>query len=369
MHSRFHQRVGWDWLKLGAAGLATTLVLLGAPGSPAAPTPAPASAPGATNSAAHAPNASVVAVQDAGATSSFVPSSPVVRQMVTTGLTRLTGTTHIAKAWATLLKPEDVVGFKVTAGPGPVSGTRPAVVEALIRSLIESGHSPARILIWDKRQVDLRSSGWYRLAAELQVRCVASEEAGWDGSKSYDSPILGRLVAGDLEFGKKELDGVGRKSHITRLLSQEVTKIVTVAPVLSHSVSGVHGHLTGLAWAGVDNTLRFFNDSNRMAEAVPEICALDDLMPKVALAVGDALICQFRGEERTLLHYSEALNELRFSRDPVALDALAIADIDRARGRAKIEGERSFTTDLYTNAELIELGVASLNRITVTHIP
>ena len=335
-------------------------------------TSTPTSAPSGTNAPARpAANAgaAVIDVKDAGATTSFVPDPTVVRQMVSTGLQRLTGTTNVTAAWATLVKAEDVVGFKVTAGPGAVSGTRPAVVEALIRSLLDAGHAPGRIVIWDKRQTDLTAAGWYQLASQLQVRCIASEDAGWDSTKSYDSPILGRLVAGDLDFGKKDTDGVGRKSYVTRLLTHDITKIVTVAPVLSHSVSGVHGHLTGLAWAGVDNTIRFFNDPARMAESVPEICALDDIMPKVVLAVGDALICQFRGEERTLLHYAEALNQLRFSRDPVALDSLAIADIERARSQAKIAGEKAFATELYSNAELIDLGIASLSRINVTHIP
>ena len=359
MHCRPFSPTRWTRsLWLAASGFALLGILSAAP----APTNAPVHPTASTGAA-------VIAVKDAGATISFVPDSAVVRQMVSVGLLRLTGTTNLTAAWNSLLKPEDVVGFKVTAGPGAVSGTRPAVVEALIRSLLDAGHPAARIVIWDKRQIDLNAAGWYLLAAQLQVRCIASEDAGWDNTKSYESPILGRLVAGDLDFGKKEGEGLGRKSYVTRLLTHDITKIVSVAPVLSHSVSGVHGHLTGLAWAGVDNTIRFFNDPARMAESVPEICALDDIMPKVVLAVGDALICQFRGEERTLLHYAEALNELRFSRDPVALDALAIADIEQARGRAKIAGEKSFATELYTNAELIDLGIASLNHINVTHIP
>ena len=139
--------------------------------------------------------------------------------------------------------------------------------------------------------------------------------------------------------------------------------------MLSHSVAGVNGHLAGLAWAGVDNTLRFANDPVRLGEAVPDICALDDLFPRLVLAVGDALLCQYRGEERTLLHYAVPLNELRFSKDPVALDVLALADVERARVAVKTEGEKKFATELYANAELIELGVADLKRIDVTRVP
>lgn len=161
-----------------------------------------------------------------------------------------------------------------------------------------------------------------------------------DPDKTYESPILGRLVAGDLEFDRTDKNKVSRRSHVTRLLTARITKIVSVAPVLSHSVTAVHGHLAGLAFASVDNTLRFANDAGLLAEAVPDICALDDLMPKVVLGVGDALVCQYRGEDQPMLHYAVPLNELRFSRDLVALDALALENITQARTGVKYEGEK-----------------------------
>ncbi len=77
------------------------------------------------------------------------------------------------------------------------------------------------------------------------------------------------------------------------------------------------------------------------------------------------MICQYRGEERTLLHYSATLNELRFSKDPVALDTLAFADIERFRKQNPADGEKGLKTDLFTNASILELGVADTNMIKV----
>lgn len=348
-------------MNMGRSLLGLLLLSLATVASPAATSVAPTS----TNTL----RARVVAVHDAAATVSFAPDPAIVRQMVATGLTGLTGRTTVAEAWHSLVSSKDVVGFKVTAAPGAVSGTRPATVQALVESLLAAGHPARQVVIWDKRDLDLRAGGWHRLADQLGVRCAASEDAGWDEAKSYESPFIGRLVAGDLEFGRKESDHMGRKSYVSKLLTREVTKIVTVAPVLSHSGSGVNGQLAGLAWASADNTLRFANDPARLAEAVPDICALDDVLPHLAFAVSDALLCQFRGEERTLLHYAVALNELRFSKDPVALDVLALADIEQARRNAKVEGERKISTELYTNAELIDLGVADPARIDVIRRP
>jgi hypothetical protein len=313
--------------------------------------------------------ASVAVVYDPAATEAFSANRAVVRKMVESGLMALTGKSTTDEAWRTLVLKNDIVGFKVTSGPGPVSGTRTSVVRALVESLIQSGFSPDRIIIWDKRMADLRNGGWPGLATDLGIRCEGSEESDWDPTKFYESPMPARLIAGDLEFGLKLKDGVGRRSHVTKLLTQKISKIISVAPVLSHNFTGVNGHLTGLALGSVDNSLRFAGEPDRLAEVIPEICALDDLMPKVLLGVSDALICQYRGEETTLLHYAKALNELRFSRDLVALDSLAMADVESARAEQRSGTEKPRLTDLYANAELIEMGVANRDRIDIHRIP
>jgi hypothetical protein len=84
--------------------------------------------------------------------------------------------------------------------------------------------------------------------------------------------------------------------------------------------------------------------------------------------VSDALICQFRGEDTTLLHYARAMNEIRFSKDLVALDALALADIEKARKDNPLGADKVSGADLFANAELIEMGVATRERIDVRRV-
>lgn len=339
--------------------LAACGLLLAAPGGRPAPTNTPPGQATPPNPA----RSRVVAVHDESATTNFEPRASVVRRMVDDGLIGLTGKATPAAAWRSVVAPTDVVGFKVCSAPGALSGSRPAVVAALVESLLAAGQAPERIIIWDKREVDLILAGWPALASRLGVRCRAAADAGWDETRSYESSTIGRLVAGDLEFGRAENNRTGRRSYVSRLVSRELTRIITVAPVLNHNQLGVNGHLANLALGSVDNTLRFEHDAARLAEAVPEICALDELLPRVAFGVTDALICQYRGEERTLLHYAIPGNELRFGTDLVSLDVLALLDIEAARRANPTDGEKPARTDLYLNAELIELGVAQTNRI------
>lgn len=316
------------------------------------------------------PRAEVFAVQDPAATSAFVPNAMVVRRLVERGITALAGKPDITNAWRALIRTNDVVGFKVTSAAGEVSGTRPSVVKALIETLLAAGHPAKQIVIWDKRIVDLRQAGWPVLAASLGVRCRSSEEAGWDPNpdKAYEKAVIGRLVAGDLEFDQRMDLNAGRRSFVTRLLTQELTVVVPVTPVLANNLAGVNGQLLGLALGSIDNSLRFQHNPALLAEAVPEICALDDLLARVAFGVSDALICQYRGEESLRLYDTVVLNELRFSRDPLALDALAVDDIVRAHKASPYAVGKIYETDLYVNAELLELGVSDLKRIDVKKV-
>ena len=303
-------------------------------------------------------------IHDHDATASFVPNPAVVRRMVDRGIKQHTGLGTLALAWQSVVASREIVGIKVISAPGPTSGTRPAVVQAVVESLIEAGHPPGQIILWDKSALDLENAGFPALAARLGIRCTNSIDAGWDSAHFYENPLLGRPLIGDLEYGQTG-DAVGRKSYVTRLLSKEITQVISIAPTLNHNLTAVHGHLQSLALGGVDNTLRFAGHGPTLSEVIPELFALPEVGDKLVLCITDALICQYRGEDRALLHYAVALNELRFGRDPVALDVTTWGDIERARRANPTYGEKVTPTDLFQNAELLELGVANTNRITI----
>jgi len=171
------------------------------------------------------------------------------------------------------------------------------------------------------------------------------------------------LVYGDQEFEKKSA-GVGRKSFVSKLVSREMTRIINLTPLLNHNEAGVCGNLYGLALGSVDNTMRFEGEPGRLAAAVPEIYALPSLGDRVVLNIVDALICQYEGGQSGLLHYSTILNQLRFSRDPVALDMLSIKELDRQRRNAHAPNVRP-NLELYRNAALLELGVSELSKMQI----
>ncbi len=307
-------------------------------------------------------------VENPNAIRRYEPVAAIVQTMVNQGVTRFTGKTTVAEAWQSLVSTNDVVGIKVYSAPGPINGTRPAVAAAVIHGLLEAGLPPEHIIIWDKDADDLRAAGFFKLAAQFGVRAAGCVQAGYDPTNFYlpDTPIIGQLVWGDLQFGEKG-PGVGKKSFFSKLVSRQITKIISIAPLLNQDAAGVCGHLYGLAMGSVDNTLRFEGDPGRLAVAVPEIYALPSLSDHVVLNITDALISQYEGSSKGLLQYSTVLNQLWFSHDPVALDTLAIQELDRERQAAQAPAFKP-NLQLYSNAALLQLGVNDPDRIQVERI-
>jgi hypothetical protein len=310
------------------------------------------------------PQARVVVVQDALALESFTPRPDIIRKMVERGLLAHTGKTTLAEAWRSVVKTNDVVGLKVFSAPGHTSGTRPSVVAAVVEGLLAAGLPPQNIVIWDRQLVDLRIAGYFELAERYGVRITSAASAGWDDQSYYENSLLGNLVWGESEFGKKG-DGIGRKSYVAKLVARDLTRHISIAPMLNHNLAGVSGHFFSLGFGSVDNTLRFESTSRALAEAVPEVFALPAIYDRLALCITDALICQYQGEHLTRLHYATPLNQLRFSKDPVALDSLSVAELEAQRQKAGIPFTK-FSSDIYKNAGLLlELGVSDARQIRV----
>lgn len=320
-------------------------------------------APITTNSVAR-----VVIASGDNLLNAFLPDDARVETVFNLGLTHFTHTTEVAAAWRSLVTTNDTVGIKVFSEPGPFNGTRPAVVAAIARGLITAGLPPSKIIIWDKRAEDLQASGFFALGKQLGVRIASATGSGYDPNTFYlsDSPVIGALVWGDLEFGRTNRD-TGKKSFVAKLVSQQMTKIISVAPLINENSAGVCGHFFSLALGSVDNTRRFEDDPDRLAIALPEIIALPSIGDRVVLNVTDALLGQYQGGPSGFLQYSTVLDQIWFSRDPVALDALSLKELAR---EAKTYGSIPLPTnfEIYTNATLLQLGVNDPAKIGIERV-
>ena len=323
------------------------------------------SAVAADSIAPHTTNSTVriIQVQDKKLLTAFLPDDARVNAAFNHGLIAFTRTTNAAAAWHSLLKTNDTVGIKVFSLPGPLCGTRPAVVAAIVHSLLAAGLPPDHIIIWDKHARDLSAAGFFKLAAQLGVHVAGAAETGYDQNTFYlpDSPITGSLVWGDLEFGLKG-DGIGKKSFVAKLVSRQMTKIISVAPLINENDAGLCGHLFSLTLGSVDNTRRFEGEPDRLAVALPEIYALPSVGDHVVLHVTDALLGQYQGGPSGFLQFTAELDQLWIGHDPVALDTLALKELARERRAFSMPPLRA-NFQIYTNAVLLQLGLNDPARI------
>ena len=300
----------------------------------------------------------VVVVHHPEATETYTPRADTVGRMMARGLTSLR---QDRNWWQARVRPGETIGIRIHSAPGRTGGTRPEVVEALVERLLEDGQAPSGIVVWDRHLRSLRQAGYLDWEQRYGIRVAGARESGYDENIWYESSLIGTLTWGDLEFGS-EGESIGRRSHVTRLLTEEIDHIINVSPLLHHNLAGVNGSLMGLALASVDNTLRFRSDGTSLAVAVPEIIAMPEIGDRILLNVTDALLAQYQGQERTRLQDTVVLNELRLSTDPLALDVLSLLDLTRLREAHGIL-PAMVPRNLYRNAALLQLGIGDPDRI------
>lgn len=312
------------------------------------------------------PADTMVVVEDSQATLRLQPQPERVHRMLDAALMQLTGDEAASNAWGRVAGPQDVVAIKVYSTPGPNSGTRPAVAEGVVRGLLSAGVQATNIILWDRTLVDLRLSSFTALAQRTGVSIQGALQAGYDSEDYYEQPLIASLRFGDIEFGRLG-EGVGRRSHVTRLLGPSVTRIISIAPALNRNTTGVTGHLFSLALGAVDNTWRFESNPSSLRTALPELFAMESIGDRVVLCITDALICQYEGENTSLLHYATTANKLMLGADPVALDVLAVELLQEARAWA---GSPEYKPDMlvYRNARLLQLGTDNPRTLRIRRI-
>ncbi len=301
----------------------------------------------------------------------FAVNNAVARQMVNRCLLRLTSATDIGTAWQRLgITSRDVVGVKITTIGGPLMSSHRAVVQAVCDGLIAAGVPTTRIIVWDKNASDMRAAGYDpQPPSESHVGISAIfPGTGYDPDAIYKNGLLGTLIWGDSEFrnGNNDdltqaasdvvtghsaygSDSVGdnfgdtdnllnssapltsNKSHFARLVTTICTKIVNVPVLTDNPYVGIDGCMSSLALGSVDNNRRFQGDPTFGDPAIGEILNDPILRRKVVVNILDAMIAQYAGGPRFNPVFTRQLGGIYVSRDPVAIDAIALQRLERFR--------------------------------------
>ena len=276
----------------------------------------------------------VVIVRDPRAVEFYTPQVDRVTRMIDRAVVALTGAADAAAAWRGLVKPEDVVGIKINSLPGPAMGTRHEVVDVVVESLQRAGVAARNIIIWDRSDENLSAAGWELRESGKGPLCMGTlPNVGWDSRVFYQVPQVGKVIWGDLEFGEREISD---RSYYSRLVTERVTKLINIPVLMDNKYVGVSGCLHNIAMGSVDNNRRFQTENLHYDAGISEICARPPLREKLVLNIFDALVGQYAGGPAFQPQATWTPAEIWLSRDPVALDALALEAIDKRRKAARV---------------------------------
>lgn len=286
----------------------------------------------------------------------------------------VTGQTDVAQAWSSLVAPNDKIGIKISAAGGEFFTTRHSIVNAIVDGLIAAGHSRNSIIVWDRSLGGVKEAG-YKVGAEgYQLRSIAPRD-GYDAKATLSGPVLGKLVWGDYEFnpnlGKtiplSDTENTSTISHFAKVLANDVTKIINV-PVMSNSeTNGIAGCLYNMTIPNIDNWRRFTQPTPFGLSGIADIYADPHVGKKVVLNILDGLIAEYGGGPKAQPNFSLHHATIYASKDPVALDAVALRKIAKWRAKASLPpvGPRAAYIEM---AEQMGLGNADTRKIDIRSI-
>jgi hypothetical protein len=317
---------------------------------------------------------SVYAVHDPGAIKDYETNPRIVHAMVNRLVLAATGQPDIARAWGSLVSPNDEIGIKICAAGGELFTTHHDVVNAIVDGLVAAGHARSSIIVWDRSLGGIKEAGYRPGADGYQLRAIAPRE-GYDSKAILSMPLLGKLVWGDLEYksdkGKMPLlsdtENTSNLSHFSRIVSTEVTKIINVPVMSSNETNGIAGCLYNVTIPNIDNWRRFSQGSRFGAESIAEIYSDPLIAKKVVFNLMDGLVAQYAGGPQSQPSYALHHATLYASKDPVALDAVALKQLEQWRARASLPAI-GHMADYVSIAGQLGLGNSAPNRIEIRNV-
>ena len=320
------------------------------------------------------PPSIVYALRNPDSIKDYKTNPHLVREMVNRLVMAVTGESDVAKAWGSLVSPSDRVGIKISAAGGELFTTHHDIVNAIVDGLAAAGHPRSSIVVWDRSAGGIKEAGYRPGVDGYQVKAIAPHD-GYDAKAMLSALLVGKLVWGDFEYagdtGKMPLfadtDATSNVSHFSKIISTEVDKVINV-PVMSVSeTNGIAGCIYNMTIPNIDNWRRFAQGSRFGAGSLAEIYSNTLIAKKVVFNLMDGLIAQYAGGPQAQPYYAVHHGTLYASKDPVALDAVALKRLEEWRKRASLRPVGPVAAYIDVANEL-GLGNSATNRIEIKNI-
>jgi uncharacterized protein (DUF362 family) len=294
-----------------------------------------------------------------------------VADMVARGICALTGATDPVEGWRSFFAPGDVVGLKVNPTGAPHAISNYALLHEVVTGLRSAGVKPQDVIVFDRYRTHLQRAGYPgNLPEGVRWDAAADDydrvQLGIDG---YDPDVYREIDLVSARF-HDPCDDRARRSHVCRIVSRAVNKIINLPVLKHHECAGVTLALKNLSHGLVNNVARSHATAATMAcnTFIPAIVSLPVIRSKVVLHILDGIRAVFdRGPTADPTNVWNHAT-LSFATDPVALDRIGWETIDRERrsrglaivteGYARYPHEQPQPTDSHCQPQHIALAAA-----------
>ncbi|MDG3005558.1 DUF362 domain-containing protein [Paludisphaera mucosa] len=291
----------------------------------------------------------VVEVKNAAMIKEGKKDRAAIKASLDKGLTSLTGADDAVGAWKTFFEPGDVVGIKVVPNGFPYAFSSHELVLETIEGLKAAGVKTKDIFVYERFRGEMQAAGYDKiLPADVRWGGLTAGDAPqiameFDGFR--DDPIAGydrdAFIQMDLvHYGDDPKDDRQYRSHLGKLLTKVVNKVVAIPCLKDHRSAGVTGALKNISHGSVNNVARSHanNFTNACNQFIPQVVSHPILKSKFVLQIMDGVRGVYHGGPTSVQNgrWTWDNNALLLATDPVALDRIEWKLIDARRAAANL---------------------------------
>ena len=168
----------------------------------------------------------VVVIKDEACTTGTNIHSNIVQVLVDEGIKRYTEIQEVGEAWMSLfpdITSDSVIGIKVNCINSSVSSnpeTAQAIIDGLVQMPVPGGFDNNNVIIWDRTNWELSSSGYALNTGSTGARCFGTNQGG----VGYNNSI--------------NLNVNGATSHPSRIFSDHIDYLINLAVIKDHNTAG-----------------------------------------------------------------------------------------------------------------------------------
>jgi hypothetical protein len=267
-----------------------------------------------------------------------------IRQVVDRGMKELTGADDAVSAWRSFFEPGDVVAIKMNPVGNPLANSSSELMLAVIDGLKAAGVKTRDLFVYDRYRENFMEAGMHRavpegikwggLTPDNDPSQLLIDWPSWrnDPIAGYDRDQF--IEMNLVHHGHDPKDDRNFRSHLGRLLTRTVNKVVLLPVLKDHGSAGVTGALKNMSHGSVNNVARSHSsvDTNACNMFIPEVVNHPILRKRCVLQILDGIVGVFqKGPFGQNPEFVWEYNGLFFATDPVAMDHLEWRIIDAKR--------------------------------------